>query len=121
MWANMARLVALPAVWVAAAGGADLTFIIWIAIAGEAAGLVVALIVLRVRTKFPVARIFSSLTATSALLAWAGWIAWTHGSNSFSLWPTTTQALGLVVLLAIATWTMQPLRLYFRARKITIL
>lgn len=52
MWANLCRVLTVPLAWYAAAQGAELTTIVWIALGGELCGFAVALILLRRRVGF---------------------------------------------------------------------
>lgn len=118
MWANMARLLALPAVWIVAAEGVGLTLIIWIAIVGEILGFVVALTLLKWQTKLDLSALLLSLGATVAMIVLAGWIAITHTDAQIRFWPSTIEGLVFAVFFGLSLWTLKPLWLYLRRRQV---
>ncbi len=106
--ANLVRVLTLPVVWYLARTGGNLTEIILIAIAGEALGLLISLVMLRVQLRmslraalWPVL-VMCAIFATGIMAHLQGWPAW---------WPVL-----LVPGLGLALWAMPDLRVWVRQR-----
>jgi O-antigen/teichoic acid export membrane protein len=114
MVANLVRLLTLPICWQVAVTSGDLRMILWVAMAGEILGHIVALVLLQ-----PVPAIaergimLTHIIAVLMLLGVSGWVL--HA-------PLTTDAAPLLIWavaaagLVICLFTMRELRAYVRIR-----
>lgn len=67
--ANVIRVALLPVAWAVAARTGSLEAVVWLAILGEAAGVVVALALMRWRTRVALGPLWLPLAASAAVLA----------------------------------------------------
>jgi O-antigen/teichoic acid export membrane protein len=117
MVANLLRVALLPLAWWVAANGGDLIVIIWIGIAGEVAGLLVALALALWRLGLPKRPLLPPFAISTALFVVAGVHA--AGQSDADWLPDPWTGGALLVLFALALASMRDLRRYVAARRLT--
>lgn len=103
MWGNLPRVISLIAVWFAVIQGAGLGIVIWIATAGEVAGLIVALILMHRRVRVQI--------AWPPLVAWGAFCACAVILSDGVMWAVLGSGF------VIAGGSMTALRSYVRGQK----
>ncbi len=114
--ANLVRVALLPVAWVVVQQGGGLVEVIWIAIAGEAIGFVVSLLLIRYRVGLSMRRLLPSLLMAFALMALAAFDLVDFQAMSALYVPGwEVSALGLALFGALIM-TMHDLRHYVAMR-----
>jgi hypothetical protein len=107
--ANMIRVALLPVAWAVAARTGSMEAVVWLAILGEAAGVAVALALMRWRTRVALGPLWLPLTVSLAVLAGA-LAARGEGHMAVS---------GVVAVFAASLATMGELRTFLISRPST--
>jgi O-antigen/teichoic acid export membrane protein len=118
MVANLMRVALLPLAWWVVVNGGDLMMVIWLGIAGEVAGFVVALVLALWRQKLPLRPLLLPFGICTVLFVVAGF----HANLQYDAehWmPDPWTGTALLVLFGLALWSMRDLRRYVGARRLT--
>jgi O-antigen/teichoic acid export membrane protein len=118
MVANVLRVALLPLAWWVAANGGDLLSVIWIGIAGEVAGFVIALWLALWRLDLPKRPLVLPFAISFGLFIVAGIHALTQYDAAHWM-PDPWTGSALVLLFGMALWSMRDLRRYVAARRLT--
>lgn len=118
MVANLLRAALLPLAWWVAVNDGDLMMVVWLGIAGELAGFVIALALVLWRQSLPGRPLLLPLAITTALFVLAGFHA-TLQYDAAHWMPDPRTGAALVILLGLALWSMPDLRRYVLARRLT--
>jgi O-antigen/teichoic acid export membrane protein len=118
MVANSFRVLSLPLSWWAAIETGDLVLVIWIAIGGEALGVVASLVLARVRAGVRLRALRAAFTWTALLLAAATLFAAYPDLALLAPVPRWSLAALCVALLIVSGWSMRSARDYLRARRL---
>ena len=116
MVSNALRVAALPiAVWVAIRGG-GLSGIIAVAIAGEAAGFIVSLLMVSLRLKVSLRRLLLPLAGSLVAIAVMAAISWHRPAASAADFPNLTSIAIATLTMVAALTTMPQLQRYAMQR-----
>ena len=116
MIANLFRAISLGFAWYVAAHGGDILAIIWIAIAGEAIGYPVSLLLVRYRLKLSLKPMVAPILLSVATLGMAA-LQTTQSDVAGSL--RTWSVVGMTLLFLLSLATMHDLRRYIFKRVIS--
>lgn len=114
---NLPRVFSMPLAWYAAMQTGNITIVLWIAIIGELAGLLISLLLLQRQLGLSLGPIALSFWSTMALIGFvaiqAEWNNTNPGDALVSLWT----GVPILILFALSLTSMKDLRTYVAARK----
>lgn len=117
MMSNVMRVLVLPLAWYIAVTTGDLLMIIWIGIAGEIAGYLVSLLLLRRQSKVALQALTGPhIVAVVTLLA-AMFVAKMALFVPYGAWGWLAHTALYAVLLGVFFWSCRDLRRYVKRRK----
>ena len=117
LYANIIRVLLLPVAWYAAVTSGDLVAIIWIGIAGEALGHVMALLLLRTQSLISLGGLFKvhcGAAVVLVLLAVQSYLGQSAAGLAYSLY---LSGAALVITLCMLVWMMPNLYSYIRKQR----
>jgi hypothetical protein len=113
--ANLVRVLTLPLAWIVVLQGGGLVTLLWIALAGEALGLMVSIWLMLRRTALPRGRIWGQQATVMAVMGAIGtWALVLPPDVGLAAWPVwVASAVGLMAVL----WLMPETRRRFRLKR----
>ena len=114
MWANSLRVAVLPLTWIVAGYTGSLLHVLWLAIAGEAAGVLLAMVLLARRSNMTAAAIFAPQLPLAA--ACAGLTLWVWTNPPTPTWPGPTEWAAAMLLAGITLALMPGIRSLVRSK-----
>ena len=116
MWSNLGRVASLPVCWYVAVTSGDLLMIIWVGIAGEVLGQIIATLLLRYKSQVALSGLIWPHVGAAALVLVAGAAAFADQTPRAVDYATPWVILAFTVIVAQVFWASPDLRRYIRQR-----
>ena len=116
MLSNLGRVVSLPVCWYVAVTSGDLLMIIWVGIAGEVLGQIIATLLLRYKSQVTLSELIWPHAGAAALLLAAGTAAFADPTPRTPDFASPWVILAFMLIAAQVFWASPDLRRYIRHR-----